>query len=141
MPPVAELDDAASAKAVFGDTLTGSIDARLSVFIRWLMAGTGAFAAFVADVEGLALANHNAPEGYVAAVGALKRAQQDISRYAPFLLGGSTTMEVDDHNILQVVWADTSVGPLAVGLVLAGALDHAMVARVRQLTRLAITST
>lgn len=139
LPPIAELDDVAAGAAIFGEHAADqSVDARLSSFLRWLMGGTGAFAAFVADEEGLPLANHNAPEGYVAAVGALGRAQHDISRYVPSPGAGSSTIELDQQNLLQVVWSDTSAGRLAVGLVLAGALDRVMVHRIRRLTQLAI---
>jgi hypothetical protein len=139
LAPLAELHDEESAMAVFGahaETLT--VDARLEAFLGWLMCGTGAFAAFVADREGLALSNHNAPEGCVAAVGALGRAQHDISRFVPSPEAGSSTVELDEQNLLQVVWADTAVGRIAVGLVLGGALERRMVQRIRRLTQLAI---
>ncbi len=139
LPTIAELDEADLEATVFGvyaDTL--NMEARLAAFVDWLMGGTGAYAAFVTDTDGLPLTNRNAPESYLAAVGPLGRAQETIARFVPSPVAGSSTVELDHQNVLQVIWSDTSAGRLAVGLVLGGALNRDMVHRIRRITQLSV---
>lgn len=109
----------------------GSLDSRLDLFVSWLVGSTGAFAAFIADAEGLALANRHAPESYVVASASLAEAHGKVSSYVPSSPAGSTTIELHGENVLQVVWVDTSVGRLAVGLVLPAPLERPLVHSLR----------
>jgi len=137
LPPIAELTDERLGVEVFGAQAARlPVEQRLQRFLDWVMGGTGAFAAFVADTEGLPLVNHNAPESYVVAVGPMSRAQDSIGQFVPSPSAGSSTIELDHQNVLHVVWADTQTGRIAVGLVLAGPLERDMVQRVRRLTQL-----
>jgi hypothetical protein len=139
LPPLAEMTDETLGAQVFGEAVaSATVEERFERFLQWLMGGTGAFAAFVADAEGLPLVNRNAPDSYVAAIGPLDRAQAAIHAFVPSPEAGSATFELEHENVLQVVWADTSAGRLAVGLVLAGPLERVMVTRIRRITQLAV---
>ncbi len=140
LPTIAEMSESDLLSSVFGpDMAAMPTEERLGAFVQWLMGGTGAFAAFVADTDGLPLTNRNAPESYLAAIGPLGRAQETIARFVPSPHAGSSTVELDHQNVLQVIWSDTAAGRLAVGLVLSGALDAAMVRRIRRITRMSMS--
>ncbi len=140
LPTIAEMSEADLQASIFGPHLESMpTEERLGAFVQWLMGGTGAFAAFVADTEGLPLTNRNAPESYLAAIGPLGRAQETIARFVPSPEAGSSTVELDHQNVLQVIWSDTAAGRLAVGLVLGGALDQTMVRRIRKITQLSMS--
>ncbi len=139
LPTLAEMSEADLRRSVFGGRGESMpIEERLTAFVQWLMGGTGAFAAFVADTDGLPLTNHNAPESYLAAVGPLGRAQETIARFVPSPEAGSSTVELDHQNVLQVIWSETTAGRLAVGLVLSGALNQDMVRRIRKITQMSV---
>jgi len=128
------------ARTVFG--MTGatkpSLEARLSAFVDWLVASTGVLAAFVADSDGLMLANRHAPDNYVVATVPLATAEREVRAYVPSPSEGTTTIELDDANFLQVIRVDTTAGQLVVGLVVAGALNRATCAAVRRMLRLGV---
>lgn len=116
-----------------------SIEERLEVLVGWLMGSTAAYSAFVADADGLALANRNAPDNYVAATAMIGRAQRMLDAYVPAPADGSTSMELEDGNTLHVVWATTDDGVIAAGMVLAEPLPRPFCATVREMVRAAVT--
>jgi len=128
------------ARTVFGltDDAKPSLEARLSAFVDWLVASTGVLAAFVADSDGLMLANRHAPDNYVVATVPLATAEREVRAYVPSPSEGTTTIELDDANFLQVIRVDTTAGQLVVGLVVAGALNRATCAAVRRMLRLGV---
>jgi len=135
--PLAELDAAAPMSfniEVRGETL----EARLDSLLLWLVGSTGGFAAFVADAEGLALANRHAPESYLVATAALAIAERAMSEYVPRPSEGTTVIELDGANVLQIIWANTTAGRLAVGLVLAEPLGRTLVSAARRVLQLSV---
>ncbi len=140
LPTLAEMTDETLAVEVFGANGATPLDQRLARVLEWLLGSTGAFAAFVADSEGLTVANRHAPESYVAATGPLGRVQQSISAFVPSPTEGSTTLELDDQNVLQVIWAETNEGRMAVGLILSAPLDRSIVSRIRRVVHMAVTT-
>lgn len=134
--PLAEIDDEHDALGPVPEDAT--LEQRLDQLLLWLVGSTGAFAAFVADGEGLALANRHAPESYLVATAALGIAERAMSEYVPRPQEGSTVIDLDGTNVLHIIWASTSAGRLAVGLVLAAPLDRALAAKARRILRKAV---
>ncbi len=117
-----------------------SVEERLGVLVDWLTGTTASYSAFVADGDGLALANRNAPDNYVAATAMIGRAQHLVDAYVPAPVDGATSMELDDGNTLQIVWVTTSAGRLAAGIVLPQPLSRPFCASVREMVRTAIAT-
>lgn len=134
--PLAEIDEEQDAIGPLGEDAT--LEQRLDRLLLWLVGSTGAFAAFVADGEGLALANRHAPESYLVATAALGIAERAMSEYVPRPQEGSTVVDLDGTNVLHIIWASTSAGRLAVGLVLAAPLERALAAKARRILRKAV---
>lgn len=116
------------------------VEQRLQKLVAWVMAGTQAGSAFVADLEGLPLVNRNTPEPYIVAIGPLARAQREIARFVPESPPGTSIVELDQLHVLEVVWADTSIGRLGVGMVVTDPLKHSLVSRIRRLAALSVVS-
>jgi hypothetical protein len=136
LPALEHVTDDSVARRVFrSEGLATPLAERLSQFVDWLGASTGALAAFVADSDGLLLANRHAPEHHVIATVPLAFAEQTVRKYVPSPSEGSTTIELDDTNVLQVIRVETTAGRLVVGLVLSGALSRATCATVRRMLR------
>src|SRR5262249_61646557 len=118
----------------------GSIEQRLAVLVDWLMGSTASYSAFVADSEGLALANRNAPDNYIAVTALIGRAQHLLDEYVPAPVDGATSMELEDGNTLQIVWASTDAGRLAAGMVLPQPLARTICVAVRNMVRAAVAN-
>ena len=114
------------------------IELRLESVLQWLIGNTGAFAAYVADTDGLPLVNRHAPETYVAATASLAQAQEQVSHFVETPVDGTTSIDIHDQNVLEVIWAPTSVGRLALGLVLAAPLERSLAAAARHMVQLAV---
>ena len=137
--PLAEVTDEKLSEEVFGAGARGlGVEQRLQRFVQWLASGTGASSAFVADLEGLPLVNRNTPEPYVVAIGPLARAQAEIARFVPDSPPGTSIVELDHQRLLEVVWADTPIGRLGVGVVLPEPLKHTLVTRIRRVAALSV---
>jgi hypothetical protein len=117
-----------------------SIEQRVEMLVDWLMGSTASYSAFVADSEGLALANRNAPDNYVAATAMIGRAQHLLDSYVPAPVDGATSMELDDGNTLQIVWVSTDAGRLAAGMVLSQPLARPFCVTVRNMVRAAVAN-
>lgn len=139
--PLPEPTDAALSEDVFGSGAHApGVEVRLEQMVAWVMKTYGATAAFIADLEGLPLVNKGAPEPYVVAVGPLARAQVEIARFVADSPPGTSIVEVDRQGVLEVVWADTAIGRLGVGLVIVEPLPTAAVVRIRRVAALAVAS-
>jgi hypothetical protein len=124
---------------IFGPaTEAAGMEQRLERFVTWLMRRWSASAAFVADLEGLPLVNRGTAEAYIVAISPLARAQAEIARFVPNSPPGTSVVELDHQKVLQVVWADTRVGRVGVGLVLPEPLPHAVASRIRRIAALAV---
>lgn len=127
----------AAMRAIFGpaDRQALPLQQRLDAFVEWLGVGIGAIASFIADADGLVLTNHHAPENYIVATASLSFAEQAVHGYMPRPPEGSTTMELDDANFLQVIRVDTAGGRLVIGLIVTAALNRNTCATIRRLLR------
>ena len=131
-------DEKLSEEVFGGGARDLGVEQRLQRFVQWLVGGTGASSAFVADLEGLPLVNRNTPEPYVVAIGPLARAQAEIARFVPDSPPGTSIVELDHQRLLEVVWADTPIGRLGVGVVLPEPLKHTLVTRIRRVATLSV---
>lgn len=61
-----------------------------------------------------------------------------MSQYVPRPSEGTTVVDLDGTNVLQIIWANTSVGRLAVGLVLAEPLGRALAAAARRVLQMSV---
>lgn len=126
---------------VFGPAAAAlGVEQRLQKLVAWVMGATQAGSAFVADLEGLPLVNRNTPEPYIVAIGPLARAQREIARFVPESPPGTSIVELDHLHVLEVVWADTSIGRLGVGMVVTDPIKHSIVSRIRRLAALSVVS-
>jgi len=137
LPPLEHVNSAASSR---GMAPQGSIEQRLALLVDWLMGSTASYSAFVADSEGLALANRNAPDNYIAVTALIGRAQHLLDEFVPAPVDGSTSMELDDGNTLHIVWASTDAGRLAAGMVLPQPLVRTVCVAVRNMVRAAVAN-
>lgn len=110
----------------------GTLEDRLATHIQWLIGSTGAYAGFIADHDGLPLSMHNAGEDHIAITSALDAAMAPIRSSLRGDPQGSVAIEIDRENVLQVVWANTPTGRLAVGLILPESLGGELVRAIRQ---------
>ncbi len=110
----------------------GTLEDRLDLHVQWLIGSTGAYAGFIADHEGLALSMRNAGQDHIAITAALDGAMAPIRNSLRGDPQGSVAIEIDRDNVLQVVWANTPMGRLAVGLVLADSLGGELVRAIRK---------
>ncbi|MCP4657417.1 MAG: hypothetical protein GY856_18585 [bacterium] len=108
------------------------LERRLADLLSWAIDATGATAAFVADENGLPLANRESPEALIAAAPLVSRSLEGMGTLVPsYAQGSAAAIELESHNALHLIWVDSGRGRLAIGLVLADALASAMIRTVR----------
>lgn len=113
----------------------GSLQQRIEAFVTWLSRGAAAVAAFVADADGLILANRNAAEAYAEAVASVLHNEEAAFRSTPLPAERSTVIELSDNRFLQVIRVDTAAGRLVVGIVGQEPLSRATCSQVRRVLR------
>lgn len=138
LSPLAEIGDEEAALSFAGTATGETLEERLDAFLLWLTSSTGAFASFIADQEGLALANRHAPDSYMVATAALGLAERSITQYVPRPADASTTFDLDGDNVLQILWVSTAAGKLAVGLVLGAPLPRALADKARRTLQISV---
>lgn len=138
--PAEQLSDEAALQLIFGRRDRGAppLQQRFEAFVEWLATGVGAQASFVADVDGLVLANRNVPETYVVATASLSHAEQSVLDYMPRPQEGTTALELDETRYLQVIRVDSVVGRLIVGAIVTTPLNRTICAMVRRLLRIGV---
>lgn len=138
--PAEQLSDEAALQLIFGrrDRDAPPLQQRFEAFVDWLATGVGAQASFVADVDGLVLANRNVPETYVVATASLSHAEQSVLDYMPRPQEGTTALELDETRYLQVIRVETVVGRLIVGAIVTAPLSRTICAMVRRLLRIGV---
>lgn len=107
------------------------LERRLADLVAWAIDRTDAMAAFVADENGLPLANYESPEALIAAAPLVSQSLESIGALVPSPAQGSAAIELEDHNALHLIWVDSGRGRIALGLVLADALRSEMIRTVR----------
>ncbi len=112
--------------------LQGTFAEKLEVFVHWLMGSTGAYAAFVVDDEGLEVANRHATEDLLAVSALIDRALVESRRVLLGTNEGSFALELDERNVLQLVWVDADHIRFGIGLVLADALEGRLIKAIRK---------
>ena len=117
------------------------INSRIALGLRWIVGGSGALAAFIADADGLALANHQAPEAYIAVSPDLASVQDTLNAILPRPVEGALVVSVDEHNLLQLLFTTTAIGRLAVGLVVTEPLPAPEICGIRNIVRAATQPT
>lgn len=109
----------------------GSLDERLEVFAESVRGATGAYAAFVADAQGLPLVSRHGSDDQIAITAALDRALAPIRESLQGSPQGSVAVEIDRSNVLQVIWLNTESGRYVVGLVLPQSLGGDLIESIR----------
>ncbi len=134
LAPLADVSDRIEKlQATFHES--DSLSSRIALGLRWIVGGSGALAAFIADNDGLALANHQAPEAYIAVSPELAAIQDALNSILPRPVEGALVVSVDEHNLLQLLFCQTSIGQLSVGLVVTEPLPSAEVSGIRNIVR------
>lgn len=135
--PLAVPEEALAAQ-VFGGA-PRAIDARLQKLLEFIGRSLSSSAAFVADEDGLTVASLRSNEALAAVTAPLGDVHDRISPFVPAAPEGSAVVELEgDQGVLQLVWAATAVGRLAMGMVLPAPLDRASTQKIRRLVQLAV---
>ena len=111
---------------------TASVEERLSALLRWVVDTTGAISAFVADGDGLGVANRETPHDTIAATACLSDIRDRLKPFVGDGVDGAVVVELDDDKLLEVIWGTTSAGRLAIGLVTAAPLERKQVKAMRR---------
>ncbi len=103
-----------------GDRKT--LEERLEGLVDWLLSVAGGTSGFVADEQGLPLANRGATTEQVAMSSPLAQIIKPICKSMQSNFEGSLAVELPDNNFLHLLWSPSPAGRLAVGLILTQAL-------------------
>jgi len=134
-PAVPALSDEVLGAQIFSGAK--GIDARLQRLLEYTGRALAASAAFVADRDGLMVASLRSSEALAAVTAPLGGMQERIASFVPAPAEGAAVVELD-QGVLQLVWAGTDAGRLALGMVLAAPLDRGSTNKLRRLVQLAV---
>ncbi|HEX2731926.1 MAG TPA: hypothetical protein VHM70_09980 [Polyangiaceae bacterium] len=95
-----------------------SLDRRFSQMVQWLETQADAKAVFVTDADGLAMAEANVREGYMAAAGELGGVLKKLLHVLPDIETGTTNLQIKGGGNVHLMWCETRLGRFAVGVVL-----------------------
>ncbi len=136
-------DDDALLDEFFADAVEGSslptfeiqttlpLQERLVHFAENVRGATGSYAAFVADSQGLPLVSRNTSDEFIALSAEIDRALAPIRATLRSNPHGSASLEIDDSNVLQIIWANTPQGRYGIGLILPESLAGEFVHSIR----------
>lgn len=137
-PAVPSLPDEVLAAQIFGGGPSG-LDSRLNRLLEYAARQLQATSAFIADPEGLTVASLRSNDALAAASAPLGGVQEKIAAFVPGPKdGGGAVVELEEQQVLQLVWAATAAGRLAMGMVLQSPLDRASTKKLRRLVQLAV---
>jgi hypothetical protein len=137
-PAVPAIPDETLAAQIFGNG-PASLDVRLNRLLEYASRTLQASAAFIADPDGLTVASLRSTDALAAVTAPLSGVQEKISAFVPTPKDGATMMELEEQQgVLQLVWAATAAGRLAMGMVLPAPLDRASTRKLRRLVQLAV---
>ena len=104
---------------------------RLVHFAENVRGATGSYAAFVADSQGLPLVARNTSDEFIALSAEIDRALAPIRATLRSNPHGSASLEIDESNVLQIIWANTPQGRYGIGLILPESLAGEFVHSIR----------
>jgi hypothetical protein len=137
-PAVPALPDETLAAQIFAGA-PDALDARLNRLLEFAARQLSASAAFIADPDGLTVASLRSNDALAAVTAPLGGVQEKIAAFVPAPKdGGGAVVELEDQHVLQLVWAATAAGRLAMGMVLQAPLDRASTKKLRRLVQLAV---
>jgi hypothetical protein len=137
-PAVPTLPDEVLAAQIFGGGPSG-LDSRLNRLLEFAARQLQATSAFIADPEGLTVASLRSNDALAAVTAPLGGVQEKIAAFVPAPKdGGGAVVELEEQQVLQLVWAPTAAGRLAMGMVLQSPLDRASTKKLRRLVQLAV---
>ena len=108
------------------------VERRLEAVLGWVMETTGAVSAFVADGDGLSLANRGTPVDTIAATACLSDVRDRLRPFVGDGVDGRIAVELRDEKHLELIWGATSVGRIAIGLVMTEPLERKRVEAIRR---------
>lgn len=136
-PAVPAVSDEALAAQIFAGA-PRAIDVRLQRLLEYTGKTLQASSAFVADSDGLTVAGLRSSDALAAVTAPLGGVQEKIAAFVPTSAEGGAVVELDEQGVLQLVWAATAAGRLALGMVLQSPLDRASTRKLRRLVQLAV---
>ncbi|HZN93171.1 MAG TPA: hypothetical protein VFB81_10730, partial [Myxococcales bacterium] len=136
-PAVPAVPDEVLAAQIFGGAAK-AIDSRLQRLLEYTGKSLQASAAFVADSDGLTVASLRSTEAMAAVTAPLGGVHEKIAAFVPASPEGGAVVELDEQGVLQLVWASTAAGRLALGMVLQSPLDRASTRKLRRMVQLAV---
>ena len=136
-PAVPAVPDEVLAAQIFGGAAK-AIDSRLQRLLEYTGKSLQASAAFIADSDGLTVASLRSTEAMAAVTAPLGGVHEKIAAFVPASPEGGAVVELDEQGVLQLVWASTAAGRLALGMVLQSPLDRASTRKLRRMVQLAV---
>jgi hypothetical protein len=136
-PAMPSIPDEALAAQIFGGA-PPTLDVRLNRLLEYASRTLQASAAFIADPDGLTVASLRSNDALAAVTAPLGGVQEKISAFVPAPKDGSAVVELEEQGVLQLVWAGTVAGRLAMGMVLPAPLDRASTGKLRRMVQLAV---
>lgn len=132
LPALAGSSSIPTPSVSLSNAMQGSLPEKLELFLHWLMGSTGAYAAFVADEDGLPLSNRHTTEDLIAICAVLDKTAREVSHLLEEDPEGSLSFELDADNVLHVTWVVTPAGRFAIGVVIADVLERKLVHSIRK---------
>jgi len=137
-PAVPSIPDEVLAAQIFGGA-PSELDARLNRLLEFAARQLQATSAFIADPDGLTVASLRSSDAMAAVTAPLGGVHDKIAAFVPAPKdGGGAVVELEEQQVLQLVWTATSAGRLAMGMVLQSPLDRASTRKLRRLVQLAV---
>ena len=136
-PSVPAVPDEMLAAQIFGGA-PRAIDARLQRLLEYTGRTLQASAAFIADSDGLTVASLRSNDALAAVTAPLGGVHEKIAAFVPASREGGAVVELDEQGVLQLVWAVTEAGRLALGMVLQSPLDRGSTRKLRRMVQLAV---
>ena len=122
-------------RTVFRFNSNEDLETNLEKFLKWLIARNAGQGAFVADSQGLPLVCCNTPDFVVESTAPLRQGLHQVKDFVPYLEAGSSIYYFNRNRLLQLVWCDTALGPLVLGILLKEPLKQGYVAFVRKVLK------
>ncbi len=104
--------------------LSGPLETRIAAFLDWVDQTTVCSAVYLADEDGLALAQHKCRPAHISLSALILRFQADLRRWFGVSRRGIASINLDDEFTLYCIECTTRWGQMALGIVLRESLPQ-----------------
>ncbi len=118
-------------RLVFRYDRTWPIEAKLEALLKFLLRNNQALGAFLADGNGLPLAQIHTPEHLAESTAPLGLALHQLKETAPSLRKGTVVYYLGDQQLLQLVWCETSIDWMVLGILAKKPMENRFIPFIR----------